>query len=77
MLWNSQQVRIHDMDKGSAGDRYFYVDVRDATGIIAPSEALNVKIDTATPVCHDSETVSEQSTLTTEQHLEADAHISS
>ncbi|RHI65437.1 hypothetical protein DW160_08255, partial [Lachnospira eligens] len=31
--------------KGSAGDRYFYVDVKDAAGNVVRSEALNVKID--------------------------------
>ena len=35
--------------KGSAGDRYFYVDVKDAAGNVVRSEALNVKIDAATP----------------------------
>ena len=35
--------------KGSAGDRYFYVDVKDATGNVVRSEALNVKIDAETP----------------------------
>ena len=35
--------------KGSAGDRYFYVDVKDAAGNVVRSEALNVKIDAETP----------------------------
>ena len=35
--------------KGSAGDRYFYVDVKDAAGNVVRSEALNVKIEAATP----------------------------
>ena len=35
--------------KGSAGDRYFYVDVKDAEGNVVRSEALNVKIEETTP----------------------------
>ena len=35
--------------KGSAGDRYFYVDVKDAAGNVVRSEALNVKIEATAP----------------------------
>ena len=53
--------------KGSAGDRYFYVDVKDAAGNVVRSEALNVKIDAATPkvtLTGSSETVNAGAKLT-------------
>ena len=53
--------------KGSAGDRYFYVDVKDAAGNVVRSEALNVKIEAATPkvtLTGSSETVNAGAKLT-------------
>ena len=53
--------------KGSAGDRYFYVDVKDAAGNVARSEALNVKIEATTPkvtLTGSSETVNAGAKLT-------------
>ena len=53
--------------KGSAGDRYFYVDVKDAAGNVARSEALNVKIEATAPkvtLTGSSETVNAGAKLT-------------
>uniref|UniRef100_UPI004024D924 pectate lyase family protein n=1 Tax=Lachnospira eligens TaxID=39485 RepID=UPI004024D924 len=53
--------------KGSAGDRYFYVDVKDAAGNVARSEALNVKIEATAPkvtLIGSSETVNAGAKLT-------------
>ena len=53
--------------KGSAGDRYFYVDVKDAAGNVVRSEALNVKIEATTPkvtLTGSSETVNAGAKLT-------------
>ena len=53
--------------KGSAGDRYFYVDVKDATGNVVRSEALNVKIEATAPkvtLTGSSETVNAGAKLT-------------
>ena len=53
--------------KGSAGDRYFYVDVKDAAGNVVRSEALNVKIEATAPkvtLTGSSETVNAGAKLT-------------
>ncbi len=53
--------------KGSAGDRYFYVDVKDVAGNVARSEALNVKIEATAPkvtLTGSSETVNAGAKLT-------------
>ena len=53
--------------KGSAGDRYFYIDVKDAAGNVVRSEALNVKIEATTPkvtLTGSSETVNAGAKLT-------------
>ena len=53
--------------KGSAGDRYFYVDVKDAAGNVVRSEALNVKIKATAPkvtLTGSSETVNAGAKLT-------------
>ena len=49
LVQNYSSKNICTWTKGSAGDRYFYVDVKDATGNVVRSEALNVKIDAETP----------------------------
>ena len=53
--------------KGSAGDRYFYIDVKDAAGNVVRSEALNVKIEATAPkvtLTGSSETVNAGAKLT-------------
>ena len=49
LVQNYSSKNICTWTKGSAGDRYFYVDVKDAAGNVVRSEALNVKIDAETP----------------------------
>ncbi len=42
--------------KGTSGDRDFYVDVKDSTGKVVRSKAVNIKIDKPTAVLTPSAT---------------------
>ena len=67
LVQNYSSKNICTWTKGSAGDRYFYVDVKDAAGNVARSEALNVKIEATAPkvtLTGSSETVNAGAKLT-------------
>ena len=67
LVQNYSSKNICTWTKGSAGDRYFYVDVKDATGNVVRSEALNVKIEATAPkvtLTGSSETVNAGAKLT-------------
>ena len=67
LVQNYSSKNICTWTKGSAGDRYFYVDVKDAAGNVVRSEALNVKIEATAPkvtLTGSSETVNAGAKLT-------------
>ena len=67
VVQNYSSKNICTWTKGSAGDRYFYVDVKDAAGNVVRSEALNVKIEATAPkvtLTGSSETVNAGAKLT-------------
>ena len=71
LVQNYSSKNICTWTKGSAGDRYFYVDVKDAAGNVVRSEALNVKIEATAPkvtLTGSSETVNAGAKLTLTAH---------